>query len=379
MNSKHIHHLVFILHRYIGLVVGLIIIIIGFTGSLLVFQEEIDHRLIQQQFGKVIPLEERIPIDSVVDTFKAAYREQPNIKLQRIFLPAHLDDPYKVSITSANNEYVEVFIHPYTGKVLGSRQWDNTIVGVTFRLHYALLAGDTGIVFVGIVGLLLLIVCLTGIFLWPGWRRLIAGFKIKWNSHPKRFNFDLHKVAGILSGGFLALTALTGFCWNCYDFTYPLIYAATLTSPPVDPVSQVIAAQPPIKLSEVLQRADAALPGTTPVSIILPSKPEGVFRVRKRFPQEVEPYGRSDVYLDQYSGKVLAVKDKHKLPLGDAVLDAFVPLHFGTFGGLPTRILYMFVGLTPLMLFSSGFIMWWYRWKPKKSTHQSSNLVGDTR
>ncbi|WP_298908692.1 PepSY domain-containing protein [uncultured Nostoc sp.] len=46
------------------------------------------------------------------------------------------------------------------------------------------------------------------------------------------------------------------------------------------------------------------------------------------------------------------------------MLNSFPPLHYGTFGGLPTRILYVFVGLAPLILFITGFGMWRYRKRP---------------
>lgn len=55
------------------------------------------------------------------------------------------------------------------------------------------------------------------------------------------------------------------------------------------------------------------------------------------------------------------------MPLGDRVLNFFVPLHYGTFGGFPSRILYVFVGVAPLVLFVSGFLMWWYRYRAKPS------------
>ncbi|WP_375452868.1 hypothetical protein [uncultured Nostoc sp.] len=45
------------------------VIIIGFTGSLLVFEKEINQFLISQQFGQVIPQEQRLPIESVLETF----------------------------------------------------------------------------------------------------------------------------------------------------------------------------------------------------------------------------------------------------------------------------------------------------------------------
>jgi len=46
--------------------------------------------------------------------------------------------------------------------------------------------------------------------------------------------------------------------------------------------------------------------------------------------------------------------------------------HYGTFGGLPTRILYVFVGLSPLILFITGFVMWWFRRKQKGKADRAS-------
>ncbi|MEH2257594.1 PepSY-associated TM helix domain-containing protein [Nostoc sp.] len=81
-------------------------------------------------------------------------------------------------------------------------------------------------------------------------------------------------------------------------------------------------------------------------------------RFRFKLPQEKDEYGNSNVYLDQYSGKVLRFNNALKSSLGDRVLNSFTPLHYGTFLGLTSRILYVFVGLTPLILFITGFVMW---------------------
>ncbi len=57
-------------------------------------------------------------------------------------------------------------------------------------------------------------------------------------------------------------------------------------------------------------------------------------------------------------------------------MDAFNPLHYGTFSGLPTRILYIFVGLAPTFLFVTGFVMWRYRYRPKlHSSHHTRNAI----
>lgn len=160
------------------------------------------------------------------------------------------------------------------------------------------------------------------------------------------------------------MIAFTGFCWNFYEQTEPLVYAATLTPKPVEPKSK-LAPGKSIILREVLKVADKTLPGAVITYINFPETPEDVLTIYKKFPQDKETY-RSRVSIDQYSGKVLQVRDARSLRLGDAVLDAFVPMHYGTFGGLATRVLYVFVGLAPLILFITGFIMWQYRWKQKK-------------
>lgn len=368
MKSKTLRNVTFSLHRYVGLFVGLLLIIIGLTGSLLVFEKEIDHFLTDQQFGRIIPQEQRVPIESVVDTVKAAFSDRPDLKIASINTLPGLEEPYKIWLKSPDEKWTEAIVNPYTDKILGTRQWENTLIGFTFDLHYRLLAGKAGEILAGIVALLLFILCVTGVMLWSGWKKLINGFKIKWNAHPKRTNYDLHKVAGIVTAVFLAFTAFTGFCWNFSDFTYPAIYAVTLTPKPPETTSLPQKGKSPLALAEVLKSADAALPSGVTTYVSLPGKPDGVYRVGKKLPQDTEEYGSSEVYLDQYSGKVVYLQNGSNLGLGDRVLNSFAPLHYGTFWGLPTRILYVFVGLAPLVLFVTGFVMWRYRYRVKLNT-----------
>ena len=113
----------------------------------------------------------------------------------------------------------------------------------------------------GIVALVTLFLSITGIVLWLGWRKLIAGFKIKWkNAHPKRTNFDIHKVIGIFTAVFLAFIGFTGFAWNVPQAKVTnAIYAATLTPKPADPVSKPIPGQQPLPIANLIQRVDAAV------------------------------------------------------------------------------------------------------------------------
>ncbi|MDF5725347.1 MAG: PepSY-associated TM helix domain-containing protein [Rhizonema sp. PD37] len=367
MTYKTLRNIVFALHRYIGLGVGLIAIIVGLTGSLLVFQGEITTHQKHYQIESITPKGEMLPMEVVLNTMTQIYASQPDYKLKRVYMPTKPDEPFNVMYASKENDWIENYVHPYTGAVLGNNLNPNPaerFYKVIYALHYSLLANDIGLKIVGTVGLLMCILTSTGIFLWPGWRKLLMGFRIKWNAHPKRVNFDIHKVGGVIAAVFLFFTFFTGFCWNFSEFSEPVIRAITFSWKP-EPVSQYIPGQSPLKLTEQLNTAQAQLPTAELRSVYFPEKPDSALMIRYKLPQEKEDYGNSSVYLDQYNGKVLRVDNALDPSLGDRILNSFAPLHYGTFGGLPTRILYVFIGLSPFLLFVTGIDMYWHRKRSK--------------
>ncbi|MDF5716322.1 MAG: PepSY-associated TM helix domain-containing protein [Rhizonema sp. NSF051] len=371
MNRKKLRSIVFYLHGSIGFFVGLLLIVIGLTGSLLVFEQDFDRFMITRNYGIITPQQKQLSPESVLKTIEAHYATREDLHLFRIYVPDSPSSPYIGQLSSANNVRTEIFIHPYTGKIMGERVWDHTLIGMILNLHDSLMSGETGTAIVGIAAFLMCLLCISGLILWPGWRKLIAGFKIKLNAHRQRANFDIHKVAGIITGVFLFFTGFTGFCWN-FNVTEPIVYAVTFTKQPSEPVSKLIQGKSPLGLTEQLQIAHAALPTAVIKSIYFPTKSVDALQIRMKLPPERVEYGNSNVYLDSYTGEVLRVDNAFKIPLGSRILNSFVPLHYGTFGGLPTRILYVFVGLAPLILFVTGLMMYWYRYWTKPRISQRS-------
>ncbi len=376
IKSKKIRNIIVSTHRYLGLLVGLILIIVGLTGSLLVFQHEIDDWAIQQQFGRVVAQNRILSPAILIDNVKTAYVDRPNWQIGELrMLPDR--EIYTVRLNRPDDTQWEVFVNPYTGKIISDRQRETSLFGLLLHLHYELLAGNTGMIIVGIAALFLCILTITGMILWSGWRKLWLGFKINWKAHPIRVNYDIHKVAGIVTAIFLGAIAFTGFCWNFYDYSEPAIYAATFTPKPVEVKSTIIPKQPTLALTDILTRfsdgeatpTNAALPDAINTFINFPKKPEDVFQIFKQVPGESGDFD-SYVKLDRYSGKILQVQDSRTAKLGDRILSSFTPIHYGTFGGLPTRILYVFVGIAPLFLFITGSRMFtlrnWGRAKRKE-------------
>lgn len=75
-------------------------------------------------------------------------------------------------------------------------------------------------------------------------------------------------------------------------------------------------------------------------------------------------YDTSDevsLYFDQYTGELLLARDHGQRTAGDTVLAWIGPLHVGSFGGLPVKVLWALVALVLPLLFVTGALMWWNR------------------
>ena len=53
---------------------------------------------------------------------------------------------------------------------------------------------------------------------------------------------------------------------------------------------------------------------------------------------------------------------------GEEILLTLIRWHFGRFGGLTIRVLWVILGLIPAALFITGFIVWWRRGRPASGT-----------
>jgi uncharacterized iron-regulated membrane protein len=202
---------------------------------------------------------------------------------------------------------------------------------------------------VGVTGGLLLLMVISGVLLWTGWRKLISGFSIRWKAPPSLISYDLHKVGGILSSVFLSITAATGVVIVVVHFL-PIFNQM----PEAKPLPQ----QTPVALSELIQKANAAIPEGKTTFIEFPDHDPEKLIIRKRLPdQETGRFDLSTVELNRYSGEVVQANKVVKADPFFAFLVVIADLHFGTFGGLPTRILYLMIGLVPTFLFT-GLINW---------------------
>jgi uncharacterized iron-regulated membrane protein len=351
----------FVLHRYAGLVVGIFAVIIGVTGSLLVFRKELEPTL-NPALWYVPPQQgELASINTIIDKVIAAYPDDKFAYIDQVFTGRSLD----FWLTTPAEKTRHVFVNQYTGEILGS--YAGGFFDQVIELHYNLLAGAKGTAIMGVAAGLLFLLCVTGLVLWPGWRKLATGFSIKWNARRQRLNFDLHKVFGITMAIFISLTAFTGFCWNFAEQTDPILHALAGAEEEAEIVSTPVPGKKPIDAkvayASLVAEGDRILPGGILTSFGVPTTETETYSVWKRMPGDFDKYyGDHILYFDQYSGKLIKSDDaqanKAEMSFGEYVLDSFDEVHYGTFWGIPSRILYIFVGLSIPGLFITSLVMY---------------------
>ena len=94
-----------------------------------------------------------------------------------------------------------------------------------------------------------------------------------------------------------------------------------------------------------------------------PGTAEGAVQIT--FAQAHEPsrrFPRTIVWLDQYSGAILATRDPRADGAGDVVLNWLHPIHAGELLGLPGRLALFATGLLPSVLLLTG----WLRYRRRK-------------
>ena len=369
------------IHKTIGLFAGAIAVLVGLSGSILAFREDIDEWLNASVMRIEIPAPPapRRPIDEILAAAAAAAMPSDG-KIERLTMPRHSGSAaaitYLVETDDLDTYVYEMFVDPYTAKVKGRRLYlhgDKTLsqplIPIIMAFHWTLLLGVNNAYIVGAVGILVFISVLFGLFLWwprnGDWR---LGLKVKWGASPERIAYDVHRSVGVYCAALLLVMLFTGVAMIFKPATRSV---ATLFSPVrADPdfgKSKPISGQSPIGVGEAVAIADKVFPDGRLHWILFPSTPNAVFVVGKQSndePNRTKTY--RNVGIDQYSGQVLRVQDRDGFTAGEKFIEWLFPLHTGEAFGEIGRPVVLLIGLMPLTLYVSGFLRWRQKRRARK-------------
>lgn len=369
----------FNIHLYTSLVLGAVIVLIGLTGSIITFDKEID-RLLNPELLTVQPQGQQQPLTEIVAAAKALHPDKiaggvnpPLTEDEVAMVWFRVPEPVVPGMEEDKHAcckgvWHQVMVNPYTAQVLGSRDTSKYglnreyFVKTMHHLHSRILLGEWGKNFIGIVGILWLIMSFTGIYLWwPKLAKLKLALSIKRGAGNARFIFDLHRTTGIYSVIVLIIVTFSGVYFIFPTYVRPMVGVFSLTPEPLTKVESSI--QPGVKAISVEAAAaigSRVFPDAGLRRVGLPADQAGSYRISLRHEGEVGSAAKAltSVWIDQYSGKVLEVRDSRQMTAGEVFLAWQMPLHNGTAFGLTGRIIILVSGIVPLVMAITGALMW---------------------
>lgn len=360
------------LHRDLGLTLGLVFVMLGITGSLLVFYPRLDLWLNPQL--RVAPQSgAEHGYQQMLEAVRRSYPQcgggwQLELPLQagdRAYTARCRQTPEAMHAGFAPQM---VTVNPYTLAVLGNRLWGRTAMSWIYDLHLTLLCGPGGTVVLGGIGLLLCVSLLSGLYLWwPKLQALAKALRFKRQAAPARRIYDLHKLGGVYGLVLTLMLTITGVLLAVPQWFKPAIEAVSPLSPLPVLHSAPAAGRAMLDADTIASVAAAAFPQAELRWLDTPEDAQGVYSLRlwqggepsRRFP-------KTYVWLDAYSGAVLATRDARRRSAGDALFAWLHPLHNGEALGLGGRWLILLAGTLPLLMYVTGFI----RWRQKRRAAQ---------
>jgi uncharacterized iron-regulated membrane protein len=356
-----VRQLVLKVHLWLSLAFALVILVACVTGAVLVYRHPIDRALNPALYEATTG---DVGWDAVWNAVRTQYPSTEGA-LIRGPLDRHV---YQVEI---GDELLPFSLHvdPGTGRILGARSPEQSFVGWLFLLHFNLFAGEPGHTVIGTAGIVLVLITLTGVWLWwPTLRRLPFDFTVRWRRPLSIVNYDLHRVIGIVSLPLVFIIALTGAMLVFYEVGSQFVHALFLTTPARETLrasAGVTVGQPQqsVTLNHAAAVAARQAAGAIRSSMYVSASPDQPIRVWLRTPGDVRPnVGSWSADVDRRTGAVVSSMVPSNTSLAAHVDETWViALHFGSFGGELVQVVYVVGGLTPVVLLITGTTHWLLR------------------
>jgi uncharacterized iron-regulated membrane protein len=374
------------IHLYIGLVAGAMLVVIGLTGSILVFWHEVDAWL-DPQLRIVAPrpggARDFAPLERIEQAMIAATPSKGRIT--HVWLPRDERSAY-LFYYDLDGETRRFGVDPYDATKTADRLYyakdspfRHALMGFLFQLHWSLLLSDLvddGGDIVGVAAILLVVSTLSGVYLWwpsPGkWRSALT---LKRGAKAERLNYDLHKLAGVYSAAVLLAVLISGIYMNLRE---PFVWVVDRVAPLTDGGSLERRSEPAegrasIGFPAALAAACARSPEGRLERVDFPGAEQGVFTVYQDEVPGVSRFIRSrGLIVDRYSAAILRIEDVAHGTAGDAFLRWQWPLHSGQAFGLPGRLLVLASGLLCPLLFVTGVIRWLQKRRARSAREMQS-------
>jgi uncharacterized iron-regulated membrane protein len=364
------------IHLYLGLLIGLVIVIIALTGCIYAFQEEIQnltqqYRFVEQQERSFLPPSQLREIAQQQLPGKSSHGLRYGEKKNAAVITFYNSDP---------DYYYLVYLNPYTGSVLKVKDMNSDFFRFILDGHFYLWLPPTiGQPVVAIATLIFVLMIISGFILWWPKNKAAAKqrFSVKWNAKWRRKNYDLHNVMGFYASWVLIFIAITGLVWGFQWFSKSLYWVTSGGKQQIE-YSEATSDTTNVNLKKFISPVDyiwkktaVANPTVESIEIDFPDNHKSSIGITTN--TDATTYWKADRrYYDQYMLTEIPVKHAYgrfdnKLSAADKIARMNYDIHVGGILGLPGKFLAFFASLICASLPITGFMIWWGRRYKEKS------------
>jgi uncharacterized iron-regulated membrane protein len=384
-------------HRWAGLLMTVFLVIVGITGSILAYRDDVDRLLNPQLFASPVPGAKALDLATLAERAEAiapqakvwymyVNSEQASIRCVPRTNPA-TGKPYEIG-------FDHLILNPWTGEELGrlSEYSISHVDRVNFTsfiydLHTSMTLGSFGWSMVGYVALVWTIDCFVGFYLTlpVGLGKFLKRWKyawwVKWRASAMRVNFDLHRASGLWLWPLLFVFAWSGVMFNMNSF-YERVTQAAFDYQSIDAFIASIPAHPhdnpKLDWRAALARAEQLMAQQAATHRFTVERPAGLAFIAESgvYSYTVQSsrdfrHGSPDtgVFLDGDTGEFRALSLPSGEHTGNTISNLLWALHYGDIYGLRSyRFLVCITGLLIAMLSGTGVYIWLKKFKTRRLT-----------
>ena len=352
-------------HHWLGLKVSLLMTVILLTGSFAVLAYEIDWLIFPAM--RVQPLDR--PYASWGAWAAGVRAAEPKSDIVSLAYPLEPWYAARAMVVRRDGETVYLEIDPWTARVRGATPWVNAH-RILRELHrHLFLPLNVGVPLVGGFGVILLGSMVTGLVAYkkfwrgflrvPRWRRGRTG-------ELRKFVGDLHRFTALWSLWFVLLVGATG--------TWYLVESLGADAPPLPAPTAGTAGWDARggQLDQAIAVAERAHPGLRIRNIQFPYEGDPGLIVEGQAEAILVRDRANAVYIDPESLKVLMATRGQQLNAHQRISEAADPLHFGTWGGFTTKLIWFVFGLMLSSLSITGAMIYATRLKKAEAAREPS-------
>ena len=340
----------FDLHSWVGLKLCLFMGFICLTGTLAVFAQEIDWLMHAEM--RVSPGPKRASWGQLVG---AAQEAHPDWTLEGVAAPHASLFAATALMRMPDGRRRFVWVDPYRGRVTGDSHWFNAHRLLRNTHRHLMIPVKYGVPLVAALSLPLLITLTSSLFIYKRWWR---GF-FSWPraDRPRRLWGDVHRLLGVWSLWFIALIALTGGWY--------LIESLGGKAPTPDRIALPQEGKDSRRADPyAIDRAVATLAQRWPDLEIRGAEPspDGRSLLLDGQAQAWLVRDRANIAgFDLRSGELIDWRDGRDMSVHQRIAEMADPLHFGSFGGWPVRLIWFLFGAAMTTLCFTGVYLYGLR------------------